>query len=102
MPAYEIPLQPTPQTLSVSLGSVQYRLTVRWNPVMGAWVLDIANEDRVDILTGIPIVTGVDLLAQYAYLNFGGALVALTDSEADLIPDFNSLGVTGHLYWIAP
>lgn len=99
MIAYEIPLSPAPQTLSISLGGVRYRLRVRWNRVLGAWVLDIADVDGNDILTGVPIVTGVDLLTQHAHLNFGGKLIALTDSDADTPPGYTTLGVTGHLYW---
>lgn len=100
MQAYEIPLSPAPQRLSISLGGVQYRLQVRWNRVLGAWVLDIADADAVDILTGVPIVTAVGLLDQYEHLGFGGQLIALTDSAADTAPGYTTLGVTGHLYWI--
>lgn len=102
MSAYEIPLSPAPQTLAISLGGTQYRLTVRWNSVLGAWVLDIADVDDVDILTGVPIVTGVDLLGQHAHLGFKGQLIAQTDSLPDTIPEYTTLGVTSHLYWITP
>lgn len=102
MSAFEIPLSPSPQKLSISLGGVQYRLTVRWNNVMQAWVLDIADIDSNDILTGLPIVPGVDMLGQFAHLNFGGMLIAQTDSDAGITPGFTTLGITGHLYWVTP
>lgn len=100
MSTYEIPLSPTPQKLSISLGGIQYRLTVQWNRVMTAWVLDIADVGGNDILTGLPIVPGVDMLGQFAYLGFGGMLIAQTDSISSIIPTFTSLGITGHLYWV--
>lgn len=102
MNVYEIPLSPVAQTLSISLGSVQYRLTVRWNRVLRAWVLDIADADNVSVLTGAPLVTGIDLLEQYAHLEFGGSLVVQSDLAGEAAPDYTSLGVTGHLYWVTP
>lgn len=98
--AYEIPLAPGPQRLTISLGGVQYRLTVKWNVQAQIYILDIADLNGVPILSGVPIVTGADLLAQYEYLGFGGQLIAQTDFDVDLPPGFTNLGTTGHLYWV--
>lgn len=97
---YEVPLSATPQRLSVSMGGVQYRLTVRWIDVMACWVLDIADVNGFAILSGIPMITGADLLAQYGYLNFGGQLIAQSDFDVTAVPTFDNLGLTGHLYWV--
>ena len=67
---------------------------------MVAWFLDLADANNNAVLTGIPLVTGLDLLAQYAYLGIGGMLVVQSDNDLSLVPDFNSLGVTGHLYFV--
>lgn len=100
MTPYEIPLSPAPQRLAITLSGGQYQLVVKWNVSAGVWVLDILDADENPILCGVPIVTGVDLLDQYEYLELGGKLYALTDHDADLPPGFTDLGVTGHLYWV--
>ncbi len=98
---YEIPLQAYPQTLSIMLGGVTYQLTLQYrNSAIGGWVLDIADSASTPILQGIPLVTGVDLLAQYRYLGFGGALYVQTNSDPDAVPTFENLGADGKLYWV--
>jgi hypothetical protein len=100
MQAFEIPTTPTPQEFAITLGGVQYRVTLKWNVASNAWVIDFADTNGVPILAGVPLVTGVDLLEPYAYLNFGGKLYALTDNDADAPPTFVNLGVAGRLYWV--
>lgn len=99
--AYEIPLTPaTPQQLTVSLAGTQRRLTVRWCEPAAAWVLDVANVDGTVVLSGVPLVTGVDLLGQYGYLNLGGSLVCQTDGDPNAVPTFDNLGTISHLYFL--
>lgn len=99
---YEIPTTPNPQTLSISLSGVQYRLTLKWNVTAQLWFVDIADINGALILGGVPVVTGADLLEQYEYLNLGGKLFAMTDNDPDLPPGFTNLGTTGHIYWVTP
>ena len=63
-------------------------------------MLDIADINGAAILSGLPIITGTDLLEQFGYLNFGGQLIAQTDFAVDLPPTYENLGQTGHLYWV--
>jgi hypothetical protein len=95
-----IPLQPTNQTFQITLAGVVYTLTVRWNDMNGAWTLDIADQNQNPIVSGIPLVTGVDLLAPYGYLNFGGQLIAQTTNETDAVPTLANLGSSGNLYFV--
>ncbi len=97
---YEIPLSPEPQKLSIVLGGVAYRLTVKWNRFNQSWILDIADENDLDILTGLPLITGSDLLAQYSYLGFKGKLIVQSDGEVDKVPSFTTLGGPGRLYFV--
>lgn len=100
MTPYEIPLSPTPQTFTITLAGVEYRLTVKWNTVSSCWVLDFATPAGAAILNGIPLVTGTDLLAQYPHLDFGGQLVVQTDDDTDAVPTFDNLGTNGHLFFV--
>lgn len=95
---FEIPLTAAPQTFNVSLVGVQYQFTLQWRDATnGGWVLDIADASSNPIVSGIPLVTGVNLLAQYAYLRLNFELWVQTDA-ADAPPTYTNLGTTSHLY----
>lgn len=100
---FSIPLQVgTPQTFSIALSGVTYQLTfVYRNDALGGWTMDIADDSGNSLAQGIPLVTGADLLAQYGYLNFGGALYVQTTSNPDAVPTFDNLGADAQLYWVA-
>lgn len=100
MTPYIIPLTPTPQKFFVSLLGVTYRFTVKYQDQLTAgWVLDIADESGVPIVGGIPLVTGADLLGQYAYLGIGVPLYVATDGNLDAVPTFTNLGLQSKLYF---
>lgn len=99
MSQFEIPLSPTPQKFSISLANVLYTLTLKWNPAAGVWVMDIADDSDTPIVNGIPLVSGSDLLEQYAYLGIDGAMYAETEGSL-LPPTYANLGITGHLYFV--
>lgn len=101
MKTYEVPLLAAQaQSFSVSLNQLDYNLRVLWNVAANCWVLDIANSDDTPLVSGIPLVTGVDLLSQYAYLGIGGSLFALTDVDTDAVPTYENLGQSSHLYFV--
>ena len=100
---YEIPLSATPQTFSILLAGVSYQLTVRYaDAPMGGWLLDIADQNGDNILCAAPLVTGHDLLQQYAYLGIGGQWIVQTDADPDAVPTLTNLGVESHLYFVTP
>lgn len=93
MPAY-------PQDLTTTLGGTVYRIRLRWNVPMNVWVADVADALGNPIVNGVPLVTGADLLEQYAYLGFAGALIVTKDDGDPTPPDWFNLGTIGHLYWL--
>ncbi|HDR9029889.1 TPA: hypothetical protein QDB14_004111 [Burkholderia vietnamiensis] len=98
---YEIPLTPDPQTFTITLSGVDYRLTVQYRKAAGAgWILDIADSNDNPLVNGIPLVTGVDLLDQYAHLGLGGRLWVQGAENADDVPTFDDLGVGSHVFWV--
>ena len=99
--SYEIPLAPGAQTLQITLGSTEYTLNVYWLEASNCWTVDILDvTGTINIITGIPLITGADLLEQYGYMNFGGMLIDQTDGDIYAPPTYASLGSTGHLYFI--
>lgn len=99
---FEIPLTAQPQDFFVALAGVQYSFKLRWrDDPNGGWVLDIADSSGNALISGIPLVTGVDLLAQYKYVGIGVELWVQTDA-ADAPPTYTNLGSASHLYAVVP
>lgn len=102
--AVEIPLKPSQaQRFGVTLSDVPYNMRLTYDIAQdGCWILDIGDANGSLLIAGIPMVTGVDLLSQYRYLGIPGALLVTTDRGAGEVPTFDGLGVTSHLYYVAP
>lgn len=80
----------------------QRQLRLKWNVPANCWMLDILDSGGVPLLTGLAVVTGADLLDQFAYLGLGGQILAQTDFDPDAVPTFDNLGTVGHLYFVTP
>lgn len=100
MTPYEIPLSPEPQRFSIELGGVQRQMRFYWCKDAQCWCFDLLDSKGVSILLGVPVVTGTDLLGQYAYLSLGGSIVVQTDHDPDAVPNFNNLGTSGRVYFV--
>jgi hypothetical protein len=98
--AYKFPLSPKAQSFFVRLGSRRYLTSWRYNAAAGCWLLSIADENKVPILSSIPVVTGLDLLAPYRYAGIEGSLVVQTDHNADAVPTYANLGQDGNVYYV--
>lgn len=99
MNIYEIPLQPTPQNIKITILGVSYGVrTYYCSTETGGWVIDISDSSGNPIVQGVPMVTGTDLLGQYKYLGLGFSLLVATDSDLTAPPTFDNLGINGHLY----
>jgi uncharacterized protein DUF6983 len=99
---YLVPLTPQNQEFDLSMNGVTYHLIVKWNPFSACWELYIEDSQQNPIVSGIPLVTGCDLLEQYAYLGIGGAFVVQSSDSPDTVPDYASLGSTGNLFFLIP
>lgn len=97
----EIPLSAEPQRFTVQLGATSYQLRLLWSSPAAAWMMDLLLEDGTQLLGGVPLVTGRDLLEPYPYLGIPGCLIVQTDHQADAVPTFENLGVAGRLYYVA-
>lgn len=103
MQTFEIPLTPNAQHFLVSLAGTQYEFTLQWrDAAQGGWILDIADSAGNPIVSGVPLITGANLLEQYAYLGIGGELWVQSDVDAGAVPTYQNLGSTSHLYFVIP
>lgn len=49
----------------VKLSGTTYRIRARYNTTAERWVIDLLTQDKEEIITGVRVVRGVLLLAQY-------------------------------------
>ena len=100
---FGIPLSP-PETFTISLAGVTYTLRVQYRnaPGGGGWYLDIGDSQGNPLVQGIAMVTGCDLLGQYAYLGIGGGLVLTSGKTPDEPATFDNLGSDVGLYFLVP
>lgn len=69
MAVSEIPLSPENQAFSISLAGQSFQMAITWRAAF--WCLDIMDSTGADLIKGIPLITGADLLAQYRFLGTG-------------------------------
>lgn len=102
---FEIPLTPNAQRFYVTLAGVQYQARVMWRAApdgQGGWVLDFFTSAGADLILGIPLVTGLDLLAPYPDKAIGGQLFVTTEGDATAVPTYENLGSASRLYFAVP
>lgn len=85
MQANEIPLSPDNQQFTTAINGVNYSILTLWRDDAG-WIIDLLDSSGKAIVTGIPLVTGANLLAQFAYLNLGLALLQIVGGDKLIIP----------------
>jgi hypothetical protein len=102
MKTYEIPLTNDSQLFSIDLGGIEYQFRLYWCEDSLAWIFDISDSLGMAILSGIPLVAGVDLLGPFSYLGFGGVLNAYTDGDLNSSPTYDNLGITGKVAFTTP
>ncbi|EPD1507912.1 phage baseplate plug family protein [Klebsiella pneumoniae] len=96
MSVSEIPLAPDSQSFNITLAGVDYQMRVVWRGV--CWFLDLMDSTGSDLIKGIPLITGADLLAQYRFLGLGFSLYVVCDDPASENPTQFDLGINSHLY----
>ena len=118
MSTVEIPLINGSQTSNFTIQSQTYTLRIIWRATTFGLVTDISStlntmqspygtltgnyyldilQGGVAIITGIPMITGTDLLSPFKYLNIPGTWILANDDQSFNIPTYSSLGQTCHL-----
>lgn len=95
----EIPLTPANQRFAITLGEQQLNMRIIWRDGAG-WIMDLMDGRGADLVSGIPLVPGVNLLEQYAHLGLVGALIVLVDNNEPELPTKTNLGTGSHLYYV--
>jgi len=91
-----IPLTPDNQRFNTVINGTNYTIRLLWRDDSG-WVMDLMDSGGQPIAIGIPLVTGANLLGQYAHLGLGFGLVILCDDPNQDYPTKLDLGIKSHL-----
>lgn len=96
MAVSEIPLSPENRAFSISLAGQIFQMAITRRAAF--WCTDIMDSTGADLIKGIPLITGTDLLAQYRFLGTGFSLYVGCDNPANDNPTESDLGINSHLY----
>jgi hypothetical protein len=103
--AYQgVPLDSAPnQTWSVSVsingGVSTFFLELNFNEIANYWTMNISNSVQTLLLSGIPLLTGLNLLAQYAYLMIGSIFILNVSGTPQDSPISSDLGNDFVMVW---
>ncbi len=95
----EIPLTANNQFFNITVGEYAINLRLVFRDAAG-WIMDVRDSGGADILCGVPLVVGVDLLEQYPDLGISGFFAVLSDDSRELYPTKTNLGTGSHLYFV--
>ena len=94
MNVYEIPLIPKSHTAATTINGADCGLALNWNSEMAAWIMDVSDSAGNALISGIVLVSGVDLLGQFEHVGIGAGMA--TDGDATYL----NLGTDVRLYFV--
>lgn len=78
--------------------NLNLRILLNYSDIFDYWYMDIFSGSELKV-AGVPLVLGVNMLAQYGYLDIGEAYILRTASNNLMQPDNNTLGDDFILVW---
>lgn len=96
---FVVPLTNVPQQFDITIAGRQLNVTCKWNEFQG-WVLDVYDSNGDPRILNLPLVTGCDLLGQYAHIDPTGKAIVYTDGDQYAPPTINNLGSESNLYLV--
>ncbi|HED3888091.1 TPA: hypothetical protein R4229_000403 [Morganella morganii] len=99
MNVIEIPVSNKNQQFDIQLGGGRYRIRLVYRQFCG-WVADMMDQAGADIFTGVPLVSGTDILEPYRYMGFNGSLIFVCDETAGEL-SLSEFGRQNRLYFRA-
>jgi len=101
MAIFKVPLTGTQEKFKLRFKGVLYSCTLYWNYLAKNWFISFyLATDNTPLMLAMPLVTGVDLLKQYEYLNIGGSLIVYTNGDPAATPSYINLGTESNLYFV--
>ncbi len=96
---YAIPLTTGAQQFTIKLGENALQIRLVWRETQGGgWFMDLSDTDGTQVLAGLALRCGHDLLEEHAYLGLGKLTVFL-DGKSDSDPIYDDMGRQIQLIW---
>ena len=96
---YAIPLTTGAQQFTIKLGENALQIRLVWREAQGGgWFMDLSDTDGTQVLSGLVLRCGHDLLEEHAYLGLGKLTVFL-DGKSDSDPIYDDMGRQIQLIW---
>lgn len=96
---YAIPLTTGAQQFTIKLGENALQIRLVWREAQGGgWFMDLSDTDGTQVLSGLALRCGHDLLEEHAYLGLGKLTVFL-DGKSDSDPIYDDMGWQIQLIW---
>jgi hypothetical protein len=105
MSQYLIPLDNAPNqtwqvTVFINGVSVTFGVNLNFNEVAGLWEMSIFDASGTLLLSSLPLVTGLNLLAQFGYLNIGSIWIVDRGGVGSTdYPNASNLGSSFAMVW---
>ena len=100
----KLPLTSDPlRTFTTIVDGARYQVTTRWNDRAGVWTMDIDDPTTgLNLVSGLPIVLGADLLASFAP-QLGSMIAVDSNADAGLGTDagVDDLGTRVQVLWFS-
>lgn len=78
---------------SIEIENTTYFFVFKFNRRMDRWQIDIQDQNKVDLVSGVPLLTNVDITKQVRYLAIPKGYFLVFDTEGDAInPSQKDLG----------
>lgn len=100
--AVQIPIRAnvSSQVFDITLNSLAYTLTARWNSRSEFWTLGIVDGDGVGLVKGLCLKLGARLLRAFN-LDIG-ELIVIDDTNTGTEASLSNIGVTSRLLYFTP
>lgn len=102
---YIVPLTTAPNqtftcTIPIDGKSKTFSFYLRYNTQAGYWIMQISDNNKNVLIDSIPLICGLNLLAQYSYLRIGSAYIYKVDPTLSMDnPDSANLGTNFLMIW---
>src|SRR5580698_6902898 len=87
-------------TVSINGATQTFFLEINYNELAEYWTMDISDANQNLLLSGIPLVTGLNILFQFAYMGIGSIYVLNTSGVVSPnYPNDQDLGSDFQICW---
>ena len=94
------PNQTWQASVAINGGISRFFCELNYNEIAQYWTMDISDSNHVPLLSGVPLVTGLNILAPFAYMEIGSIYILNASGVASPdYPNSTDLGTDFIMVW---